>query len=189
MAAILGLEDDRIDELCKQSGAEPANYNAPGQIVIAGTAEAVAAAVKLLQTDAFKGGKAIPLQVSAPFHCSLMKPARDRMAAIFQKTPDAERPHALRCPYVPNRTARPTAEAGVVLDLLVEQIDHAVLWKQSIEALIRSGHSRGIEFGPGKVLAGLAKRISKTVGQPLEILNLETKASLAPIETALKGSA
>src|SRR5690606_33032178 len=127
--------------------------------------DAVAEAVALIKAGTeFPGGKAIPLQVSAPFHCSLMKPARDHMARLFQQAQAAERPTQLAFPYIPNRTARPTQEPGLVFELLVEQVDHPVLWKQSMAGALREGYTQAIEFGPGKVLAGLMKRIGQAEG-------------------------
>ncbi|MBY0470679.1 ACP S-malonyltransferase [bacterium] len=182
MAAVLGLEDEKVTTICeaatkaaiaKRSSGEtptqlsveaivqPANFNAPGQVVIAGSTDAVATAVELIKAGTVvPGGKAIPLQVSAPFHCTLMSPARDRMAQLFADTQPDHRPKPLACPYVPNRTARLTQEPGLVFELLTEQVDHPVLWRQSIVTFLQAGHTVAIEFGPGKVLQGLAKRIS-----------------------------
>lgn len=178
MAAVMGVEDAVVQKLCEKATrltqedrlkngsdspvdavVEPANFNAPGQVVIAGSQDGVQKAIELLKSDEeFKGGKAIPLQVSAPFHCRLMKPARDRMSDVFAKSQKS--PLAPLFPYVPNRTARLNAEPGVVLELLKEQIDHPVLWKQSVVSLLDGPFDRVIEFGPGKVLTGLIKRIS-----------------------------
>lgn len=195
MAAILGLEDSKIDALCKaataqaqkkRSGAEspqdaqiewgvecvvePANFNAPGQIVIAGSTDAVQEAIHIIKGTAgqfpeFTGGKAILLTVSAPFHCRLMKDARQRMTEIFTGLNASQKPGSLACPIVPNRTARLTQESGVILELLMEQIDHPVLWKQSMETLLGNGFSGFVEFGPGKVLTGLMKRIGTDPSQ------------------------
>jgi len=183
MAAVLGLDDAAVAAACKQATVEaelarksspdtadwdvpawvePANFNAPGQVVVAGSTDGVAALVRLVKSGATGGGKAMALSVSAPFHSKLMRPARDAMATLFAKAEPSDRPHALHFPYVPNRTARTTAEAGVVFELLIEQVDHPVLWKQSVEHLLASGITRAIEFGPGKVLQGLAKRIPFT---------------------------
>ncbi len=180
MAALMGLEDEVIEALCsaaveiakakRRDGATPditvecalsaANYNAPGQTVVAGSADAVTEAVALVKAgDRFKG-KAIPLAVSAPFHCSLMAPARERMAELFSQAKPNEKPSALRFPYVPNRTAKLTAEPSVVFELLVEQVDHPVLWRQSVATLIERNYGPAVEFGPGKVLQGLVKRIA-----------------------------
>ncbi len=189
MAAIMGASDLQVAALCeaavtaakgKRSGGagvvtnasgeisvtvdcvlSPANFNAPGQTVIAGSSDAVGEAIRLVKTDAaFAGLKAIPLNVSAPFHCALMKPARDRMADLFSAAKENEKPKALRFSYVPNRTAILTHEPSVVFELLVDQVDHTVQWKKSVEMLIARGHQTAVEFGPGKVLSGLAKRIA-----------------------------
>lgn len=183
MAAVLSVEDSVIEALCKAAvlsakkkrhpdSAEksvegvtvdcvlsPANFNAPGQTVIAGAADAVAEAIAFLKLGADFSGKAIPLAVSAPFHCALMAPARERMAELFSQVSAAERPAKLLYPYIPNRTAKLTSEPSVVFELLVEQIDHPVLWRQSVSMLIEREFERAVEFGPGKVLQGLAKRI------------------------------
>jgi len=182
MAAVMGLDDALILTLCKKATAEalkkreeqsgdsdelsveaivePANYNSPGQVVIAGSTDGIAEAIHLIKTDVeFSGGKIIPLQVSAPFHCKLMAPARERMAEIFSQVSIPHQAKMPICPYVPNRTARMTREAGLVFELLVDQVDHPVLWKQSITTLLDAGYTHSIEFGPGKVLSGLIKRI------------------------------
>lgn len=182
MAAVLNLDDSKIEALCSQATAnakakrasgehsdltveavvQPANFNSPGQIVIAGSTDAVAEAISLIKAGGdFAGARAMPLAVSAPFHCSLMKPARERMAELFQANPKVA---ALACEYIPNRTARVTRESGVVLELLVEQVDHPVLWRQSMTAALSLGFKQGIEFGPGKVLQGLMKRIAGGAG-------------------------
>ena len=155
--------------------------------MIAGSTDAVAEAVSLIKTDPqFAGGKAIPLNVSAPFHCRLMAPARDRMAQLFSQASAAEKPSALSCPYVPNRTARLTREPGVVFELLVEQVDHPVLWKQSMASMLENGFEWGVEFGPGAVLQGLSKRISKATGKPCTLSGMGDLAGLKNLETAWK---
>jgi [acyl-carrier-protein] S-malonyltransferase len=125
----------------------------------------VAEAVALIKAGTVvAGGKAMPLSVSAPFHCRLMKPARDQMAELFAQGP---KPQAPVYAYIPNRTGRVSREPGVIFELLVEQVDHPVLWKQSMTAMLESGVAHAVEFGPGKVLSGLMKRIVATYGQPL----------------------
>ncbi len=205
MAAILGLEDAQVTALCeratevaisKQSGessglsvrttVEPANFNAPGQTVVAGSKNAVGEIPALLTTDAFKGGKCIPLSVSAPFHCSLMKPARDGLSSAFLKvSPDAQ-PKSPIFPYVPNRTARSTQEASVVFDLLMEQLDHPVLWTASMNHCLEQGHAKAIEFGPGRVLQGLMKRIAKAAGQNIETVSIGDPAGIKSLEAFIK---
>jgi [acyl-carrier-protein] S-malonyltransferase len=204
MAAVMGMEDEKISALCAQATenarakratgqndltveaiVEPANFNSPGQIVIAGSQDAVTEAIALIKAGGdFAGAKAIPLSVSAPFHCKLMKPARDRMAELFAEASPAA---ALACPYVPNRTARMTQEPGVVFELLVEQVDHPVLWKQSMTALLDAGYSSMIEFGPGKVLQGLTKRISQAAGKTCTMAGVSDLDSLKAFETQVKG--
>lgn len=205
MAAILGSEDAQLEEWCKEateianaavpavsktaavpavsSTVEPANYNAPGQIVVSGSTDAVSALEKLIAEKKIRGVIAKRLNVSAPFHSSLMLPARKRMEEIFK----ASTVLPLQTPYVPNRTARTTSEPSVVFNLLAEQVDHSVLWKQSMEHVIQSGYSVGMEFGPGKVLQGLAKRIAKNIGAEFEVLGVYDLESLKAAEKNNKG--
>jgi len=141
-------------------------------------------ALSLMKTDPqFSGGKAIPLQVSAPFHCQLMAPAREKMAQLFSQSTETERPKTLLCPYVPNRTARLTSEPGIVFELLIEQIDHPVLWKQSMTTILEAGFELGVEFGPGKVLQGLAKRISNGISRACTIYGFGDSSGLPQLET------
>ncbi len=214
MAAIMGLEDDAVIALCREATAaakakraqgtsaeltveaivEAANFNAPGQVVVAGSTDAVAEALALITAakgtgSAYAGGKAIPLQVSAPFHCKLMAPARDRMAELFAQAGAADKAKAPVYPYVPNRTARLTREPGVVFELLVEQVDHPVLWKQSVVALLEGGYTTAVEVGPGRVLAGLVKRIAQkavTTGEQPKILGISDCETLKQTGEGLK---
>lgn len=204
MAAVLGLEDSRVEALCQaatriaiaqravanpdeltvEALVQPANFNAPGQVVIAGSTDAIAAAFQLVKTsDDFKGGKALPLSVSAPFHCRLMGPARDRMAEVFALANSSERPRELAFSYVPNRTARLSREPGIVLELLVEQIDHPVLWRQTVTHLLEAGFRQAVEFGPGKVLQNLAKRIPAADGAVMSALSVGDLAGLKALES------
>ena len=160
MAAVMGLDPEAVAAVCSEAArgetVSPANFNAPGQIVIAGTAAAVGRAVALVGA---RGGKAVPLKVSAPFHCALMEPcARGLRQALSSIT---VRP--LRVPVVTNVEATPNADAARVVDLLVRQVDGAVRWEESVRAMIAAGVRWFVEIGPGKVLAGLVKRIDKTV--------------------------
>jgi [acyl-carrier-protein] S-malonyltransferase len=209
MAAVLGMDDDKVTELCKvatdkakqkrskgdvppeyadltvEAIVEAANFNAPGQIVIAGSIDGVAEAIAMIKSgDQFPGGKAIPLSVSAPFHCKLMADARDRMAEVFSQS--SVKPNALNCGYVPNRTARITNEPGIVFELLIDQIDHPVLWKQSIAGLLADDYLNFAEFGPGKVLAGLMKRIAQPTGKTPTNFNISDAAQMKTFEGALK---
>lgn len=207
MAAIMGLEDKMISRLCEVATAsaktkrssgehkdltvdavvEPANFNSPGQVVIAGSTDAVGEAVALIKAGGeFTGGKAIPLSVSAPFHCRLMAPARDRMAELFSQASDAQKPKTLRTPYVPNRTGRMTHETGLVFELLVEQVDHPVLWKQSIEGVLETGTTTFVEFGPGKVLTGLVKRIATPLGKTVQLHPMSDSTTLKALGTMIR---
>jgi [acyl-carrier-protein] S-malonyltransferase len=205
MSAILGAEDAQVTEWCAEATqiakelrktgnstyavdcvVEPANFNAPGQIVVSGSVDAVDALEKLIAEKKIRGVMAKRLQVSAPFHCSLMKPARDRMESIFADALTNGQLSALQTPYIPNRTARLTQEHGVIFSLLSEQVDHSVMWKQSVEALVPE-YTRAIEFGPGKVLQGLAKRITKGMeGVNLEVYPIYDLETLKAAEGVLK---
>jgi [acyl-carrier-protein] S-malonyltransferase len=197
MAAVLGMDDAGVEQVCKAateaarakraSGeqadltvdavVEPANFNSPGQVVIAGSTDAVAEAVAMIKAGSpVAGGKAMPLSVSAPFHCRLMRPARDRMAELFASA--SHKPAAPAYAYIPNRTGRITREPGVVFELLIEQVDHPVLWKQSMQALLESGVTSAVEFGPGKVLSGLMKRIAQPIGKTCEMKAVGDSTSL-----------
>lgn len=168
MAAIMGVENARLEELCKEvegakdESGEPygvvacANFNAPGQIVIAGTAKAVA---RVSARAGEEKGKAIPLKVSAPFHCALMAPAAKALAVELEKV--AVKPLAF--PVVANIDAKPNAEASRVKELLVRQVDGAVRWEQAIRQMQGEGVTHALEIGPGKVLSGLCKRIAKDI--------------------------
>jgi len=207
MAAIMGVDDELLLKLCKnatdaaaqkrKSGetteftvdciVSPANFNAPGQTVIAGSEDAVSEAVALVKSDElFKGGKAIPLSVSAPFHCALMQPARDEMAKLFESVNDSEKPRSLLYPYIPNRTARMNQEPSSIFDLLIDQIDHEVRWKQSVETMIAQNWEWACEFGPGKVLQGLSKRIAQARGKNFVATGFSDLASLKLFETWMK---
>ncbi len=160
MAAVLGGDRAAVDALCQEAGdagvVAPANYNAPGQIVIAGATPAVDRARSLAKARKLK---AIPLKVSAPFHCALMAPAAAAVrAALVDVTVRAP-----TLPVVSNVTATPTTDPAAIADLLVRQIDGAVLWQQSIEWLRDAGVSHALEIGPGTVLAGLVRKTDKSI--------------------------
>lgn len=165
MAAVLGLDEAKVNLLCERARheakgevVEPANFNAPGQIVIAGTADGIGRAMSLLKEEPeFKGGKSIPLQVSAPFHCSLMLPAQKVMAPLLAST----RFSKPLCPIIANVTAQPNDSEHAIGGLLTDQITRAVRWEQSMKLLRGLGVQDVLEIGPGKVLAGLNKRIDR----------------------------
>lgn len=181
MSAVMGIDPGVLEEICRTAAAEtgevtsPANFNAPGQIVIAGGAKGVARAGALV---AEKKGKAIPLKVSAPFHCALMAPAaavvRDALAAIEVSAP--------AFPIVANVDAAPRTEPSAIRDALVRQVDAPVRWQASIEAIAAAGVTHAIEIGPGKVLQGLVKRIAKD----LKVHGVSDPASLEALPAFLE---
>ena len=161
MTAILGLEDDAVRAACAEAAqgevVEAVNFNAPGQVVIAGNAAAVQRAGELCKAKGAK--RALPLPVSAPSHCALMKPAAERLsqklAALEIKPP--------RIPVIHNVDVRTHASADEIRVALKAQLHSPVRWVETVQKLARDGEARQVEFGPGKVLAGLAKRIDKSV--------------------------
>ena len=172
MAAVLGLDAEVVARICAEAaGSEvvsPANYNSPEQTVIAGHASAVdRAAAKLKEAGA---KRVIPLSVSAPFHTALMEPVKPRLAEVLARGAVS----APRMPVVTNVEAAPNADASRVVPLLLAQVSAPVRWVESIRALAAAGVTRVVELGPGKVLGGLVKRISKDI----EVLNVEDPASL-----------
>ena len=173
MAAILSAEAEALVEICAEAAqgevVAPANYNSPGQIVIAGHASAVNRAIEIAKGKGYR--KAMLLPVSAPFHCALMQPAADRLKAVLVGLSYQQ----MLLPVVTNVEARANDDCTRVQELLVTQVCAPVLWEQSVNAMIQSGVTRFIEIGPGKVLSGLVKRISKDV----QLANVEDRNSLA----------
>jgi [acyl-carrier-protein] S-malonyltransferase len=157
MTAIIGLDAPLLAGICEQTGARIANINCPGQIVISGAEDNLNQAMEMAKA---KGAyRAIPLQVSGAFHTSLMQPAVDGMAEVIAKL-------SFRDPAVPiigNTTAQPLTTAEAVKQELLEQLCHCIQWQPSVEYMVNDGVSTFIELGPGKVLAGLIKRIDKGV--------------------------
>jgi len=159
MAAILGLSPGQVEEACRVGAAfgvvSPANFNGGGQVVISGDAKAVAAACEAAKAAGAK--RALPLPVSAPFHCALMRPAADRLAPELRAIPQG----AFAFPVVANVTAVPYAKGDAVADMLIRQITAPVRWEESVRAMRAAGADVFLEVGPGKVLAGLLRRIEK----------------------------
>jgi len=158
MAAVIGLDPEKVEEACRAASSggivSPANYNGGGQVVISGAAKAVAAACEAAKAAGAK--KVVPLQVSGPFHCELMRGAASML------TPDIEAMSrgVARFPVVANVTAAAYQEKEVA-DLLVRQIISPVRWEESVRAMRGMGATAFLEIGPGKVLSGLVKRIEK----------------------------
>ena len=185
MAAILGGDEALVAQACAEAAegdvVSPANLNAPGQIVIAGSAAAVARAGE--RARALGAKRVIPLQVSAPFHCALMRPAEVRLTpelrAVAARDP--------RVPVVANVDAAPKTDAVASIDALIRQVSAPVRWEDCVRRLASAGVTAYVEVGPGTVLSGLVKKIARDA----VILNLDAPEGLAPIEAlaAASGSA
>ena len=178
MAAVMGLEPAKVKAACDAAGegqvVSPANYNSPEQTVIAGNVQAVERAIAKAKE---LGGKAKLLPVSAPFHCALMEPVKPRLAEVLAKV----KVSAPSVPVVTNVEAAPNSDAARVVPLLLEQVSSSVRWVETIQALQAQGVTRVVELGPGKVLNGLIKRITKDI----ESFNVEDSASLEKTLAAL----
>jgi len=159
MAAILGLDKETLERVCQDAAqgqvVSPANFNSAGQVVIAGNTEAVDRAMNLAKEHGAK--RALPLPVSAPFHCSLMIPAGERLADVLADIKVGD----MTVPVITNVEATPNQDASRVCQLLVDQVSAPVLWEDTIACMINLEVERYIEIGPGKVLAGLVKRMAK----------------------------
>jgi [acyl-carrier-protein] S-malonyltransferase len=171
MGAVMGMDADAVAALCADAaGGEvlgPANFNSPGQTVIAGTAGAVERARDLAVQ---RGGKVTLLKVSAPFHCALMRPAAERLAPEIARAKLG--PFAF--PVVANVDGEPNADPALVPGLLTRQIDAPVQWVRTVERLAAEGVTRALEIGPKNVLAGLVKRIDRRI----KVLNVSDPESL-----------
>ena len=158
MAAILGGERNKINEICQEVGnVWPANYNSPEQIVISGQKESVEKAGEKIKAAGAK--RVIPLAVSAPFHCPLMQPAADKLSMELEKIEIKNAQIAV----VANVTADYVTKGEAIRALLIKQVTSPVLWEDSIKKMIADGVTQFIEAGPGKVLSGLIKSIDKSV--------------------------
>ena len=182
MSAIMGIDREGVEAICDEARqgevVAPANFNAPGQIVIAGHAAAVARAGALA---AARRGRAIPLKVSAPFHCALMAPAATALESKLAEV----RVAPPRCPVVANFDAQANSDADRVKALLVKQVDGAVRWEESVRLMHTMGITHALEIGPGKVLAGLVRRITKEI----KVLSVGDLASLDSVPEFLAAAA
>lgn len=166
MAVILGLDDDTIRAVCAKTAqgqvVEAVNFNAPGQVVVAGDAEAVARATEQAKGEGAR--RAMVLDVSVPSHCALMRPAADKLAEAMQGLTF----HAPKVPVLHNVNAAESATPEEIRHLLIEQLFSPVRWVETVESLPSRGVEAVVEAGPGKVLTGLVKRIDKSlVGLPV----------------------
>ena len=181
MAAILDLDADRVRQACEEVAqgevVSPANINGAGQIVIAGSRDAVQRAAD--RAKALGARRAIPLPVSAPFHCALMDPARQRLGPELKALPA----HEPAIPIVANVDAELKRSAGEAIDALIEQVSAPVRWEDVVLRLAREGVTTYVEVGPGTVLAGLVKKIQKdatvvSFGGPEDLAAVEAAAAV-----------
>ena len=161
MAAVMGLEVEAVARICKECAAaevvSPANLNAPGQVVIAGDIAAVERASSLARE---RGAKhVLRLPVSAPFHCALMKPAQERLATVLRQVEFRD----LELPLVSNVDAVAATSAAEIRENLIRQVTSAVRWSESVREMVRLGVQAAVEVGPGRVLAGLIRRIDRSI--------------------------
>jgi [acyl-carrier-protein] S-malonyltransferase len=174
MAAVLGMEREQIEKLCEEvSSGEvlaPANFNCPGQIVIAGHSKAVERVIERVKQE---GKKAVLLPVSAPFHSPLMKPAGERLEKALEQISVSD----LKIPVVTNVEAEVNTSKDRVKGLLVAQVSSPVRWEESMRKMIEKGVEQVLEIGPGKILSGLMKRIDNRI----ETRNLEDLQTLKKI--------
>jgi [acyl-carrier-protein] S-malonyltransferase len=179
MAALLGLDLPAVQAVCERAAqgqvVSPANLNSPGQIVIAGNREAVERALPLAKEAGAK--RAILLQVSAPFHCALMKPVEERLSVDLEQASFSD----LRCPLVTNVDARAIRTGAEARGALRRQVSRPVLWEESVRRLLDEGVRTFVEVGPGKVLLGLIKSVEKSV----TMLNVDDEKSVDNVFAAL----
>lgn len=165
MTAVLGLDADTIEKVCEETDGivSIANYNCPGQIVITGQADAVASAAQTLAEAGAK--RCIPLNVSGPFHSSMLKEAGERLGRVLEETEI----HDIHIPYLANVTADYVMDKSRVKPLLMQQIASPVRWQQSVEKMIADGVDSFVEIGPGKTLSGFIRKINRNI----KVLNIE----------------
>jgi len=159
MAAIMGLKDETVEEVCNQIDEVlvPANYNSPGQVVISGSLQGIDQAVDKLQEEGAK--KAIKLKVGGAFHSPLMEPAKKELETAINET-NFNKPV---CPVYQNATASPSDEPEVIKENLVKQLTSPVKWTQTVKKMIQDGAESFTEVGPGKVLQGLIKKVDRRI--------------------------
>ena len=161
MAAIIGLDDEAVAKVCAESAqgdvVSPVNYNSPGQVVIAGHVEAVARASQACKEAGAK--RALELAVSVPSHCALMKPAAEKLAQDLEAISFNEPKYAV----INNVDVVISKDAAAIKDALVRQLYSPVRWTETVQAVAKEGITTSFEFGPGKVISGLVKRIDRSV--------------------------
>ena len=162
MAAIIGLSDEQVEEVCKEVSATgkvviPANYNCPGQLVISGDIEAVGAACEKMKEAGAK--RALPLKVGGAFHSPLMQPAQEELQEAIEKTHF----NAPKCPVYQNVDAKPHTDPAEIKQNLIAQLTSSVRWTASVQQMIADGATDFTECGPGKALEGMIGRIDRNV--------------------------
>ena len=162
MAAIIGLSDEQVEEMCKEVSATgkvviPANYNCPGQLVISGDIEAVGAACEKMKEAGAK--RALPLKVGGAFHSPLMQPAQEELQEAIEKTHF----NAPKCPVYQNVDAKPHTDPAEIKQNLIAQLTSSVRWTASVQQMIADGATDFTECGPGKALEGMIGRIDRNV--------------------------
>jgi [acyl-carrier-protein] S-malonyltransferase len=176
MAAILGLDGDKVAQACDEAAegdvVAPANLNAPGQVVIAGSSEAVTRAGE--RAKALGAKRVVMLPVSAPFHCALMKPAEERLAPELRALPSS----TPRVPVVANVDAEAKTDGPSGIEALVRQVSSPVRWEDVVRRLASSGIRAYVEVGPGTVLSGLVRKIDRAA----RVASLESPADLEAVE-------
>ena len=182
MTAVLGLDPEKIEEICKETAQKEsavvsiANYNCPGQIVISGRKAAVEEACEKLKAAGAK--RAIMLNVSGPFHSGMLVGAGEKLGKVLENVEI----HKPVIPYAANLTAQYVTEAEPVKDLLVKQVSSSVKWQQCVETMLADGVDTFIEIGPGKTLAGFMRKIDRSV----KTLNVEKLEDIEKVVEALK---
>lgn len=178
MAAVLGMEAAEIEKICEevQGVVSVANYNCPGQIVITGEEEAVEKVSEKLKTVGAK--RVLPLQVSGPFHCGLLKGAGEKLSQVLEEIPLKE----IKIPYVSNVTAQMVTEKQQVKNLLVEQVSSPVRWQQCVETMIENGADTFVEIGPGRTLSGFMRKINRNV----TVMNIQTVEDFLKVTEKLR---
>ncbi len=181
MAAIIGLSNEAVDEVCQKAGAfgicEGANYNCPGQVAISGEKAAIEKACEIAKEMGAK--RAVPLAVSGPFHSSMLKGAGEKLAKELSKVPVFD----MNIPVITNVTADYVENTDAIKDILAKQVSCSVRWEDGIRRMIADGVDTFIEIGPGKALSGFMKRIDKTK----TICNVADMASLEATLQVLEG--
>lgn len=190
MTAVMGLEPEQVFELCRwaekesgQSPVEPANINAPGQVVISGNKALLDWIPLNFKAEMFTGTrvKFIPLKVSAPFHCSMMKPAQEEMAAVLGAMTFSN----ARFPIIQNVSALPVTVGADLRNNLIQQVSSPVRWIECVQEMQKYGANRGVEVGCRKVLTGLVKKIAP---ESFKMFGLNSIEELKTLTTELKGT-